>query len=109
MDPYFILIEECKLWLFLDDRQCRIHHCYPEAITAADWMANWGVELEDNIVFFSSPPSSIYGILLEDFRRVVWPRMVREYAPSEASKRKKKRVFTGLYGPSDVFLVRVKS
>ena len=76
--PYIHIIRKCKSLISRQDWEVTIGYCYREANRAADWLANFGVQLEQKWVSFGAAPKDLRAVLLEDLSGVAWSRMVPE-------------------------------
>lgn len=74
--PFIHIIRKCNALIQNHEWMVRVEHCYREANRAADWLANFGVELVEKFVLLEAVPSDLRNILLEDLGGVAWPRMV---------------------------------
>lgn len=53
-----------------------IQHCYREANRVADWLANYGVEMEQRLIIFEAVPVDLRNVLMEDLRGMTIARLV---------------------------------
>lgn len=74
--PYIDIIRECHALIHSRKWVVKVEHCYYEANKAADWLANFGVELEEKLKFIEAVPLDLRAVLLEDLGGVAWPQMV---------------------------------
>lgn len=74
--PYIHLIRKCHALIHSRDWAVKVEHCYRKANKAADWLANFGVEMEEKFKVIEAVPSDLRTVLLEDLGGVSWPRMV---------------------------------
>lgn len=74
--PAFHLIRRCKSLINREGWEVTVHHCYREANRAADWLANYGVGMEQNLLIFEAVPLDLRTILLEDFGGMTIARLV---------------------------------
>ncbi|XP_056697578.1 uncharacterized protein [Spinacia oleracea] len=72
----FHLINRCKSMIKRHGWEVRVGHCYREANRAADWLANYGVNMEQRILLFEAIPGDLRTILLEDLRGMTIARRV---------------------------------
>lgn len=66
--PKFSCISH-NLTMSMSERQgweVTVHHCYREANCAADWLANYGVNMEQHLLIFEAIPVDFRSVFLED-------------------------------------------
>ena len=68
------LVNHCRTLLHPSDWDAIILHVYREGNRAADWLANRGVDQQERVVTWNTPPPDLYRIVAEDSWGVVFPR-----------------------------------
>lgn len=81
--PFIHIIRKCMALINNSEWVVKVEHCYREANRAADWLANYGVSLEEKFVLLAVVPVDLKAILMEDLGGVTWPRMVAEHVADE--------------------------
>lgn len=74
--PYIHIIHKCIALINNREWVVKVEYCYREANRAADWLANYGVNLEEKFVLLAAVPVDLKAVLLEDLGGVAWPSMV---------------------------------
>ena len=74
--PYIHIIRKCKALICRPEWKVTVSHCYREANRAADWLANFGVSLDQRLLVLEAVPGDLQTVLLEDLRGLAHARMV---------------------------------
>lgn len=78
--PFFHIIKKCRSMIRRHGWEVAIQHCYREANRAADWLANFGVDMEQRFHYFEAIPSDLRNVLLEDLSGMTIARIVSALA-----------------------------
>lgn len=65
------IIQKCKGILHLTEWEVRINHCFREANQVDDVLANIGVDLNNDFIYFNEPPREALNLLYVGQRGVV--------------------------------------
>ena len=79
--PFIHIVRRCKELMRREGWVVNISHCYREANRAADWLANYGVDLMDKCEIIRAIPKDLRAILLEDLGGMALPRLVPVLEP----------------------------
>ncbi|XP_021849494.1 uncharacterized protein [Spinacia oleracea] len=74
--PYIHIIHKCKTLIARQGCEVTISHCYRKANRAADWLANFGVDSDQKLVFLEAVLRDLQTVLLEDLGGMTIPRLV---------------------------------
>ena len=74
--PFIHIIRKCLALINREEWEVKVTHCYREANRAADWLANYGVNLQEKFVMLQAVPKDLHAVLLEDLGGVSWPRWI---------------------------------
>ena len=75
--PYYYLWKEGQALLLNPEWQVTLDHCYREANTVADQLANLGVEQLSPLAIFERPPNAVLSHLAHDCNGPSWPHMIQ--------------------------------
>ncbi|KAL2925454.1 hypothetical protein RDABS01_000609 [Bienertia sinuspersici] len=78
MGPNMQLVKQCKQLIAQPQWVVIASHCYREANSAADWLANVGVTQDANLHVDAHPPPSLARIISNDSIGVAFPRMAKK-------------------------------
>lgn len=57
--PYIHIVRKCNDLIQNREWVVKVEHCYRKANRAADWLANYGVDLVDKFVILEAVPSDL--------------------------------------------------
>ena len=72
------LVQQCRRILQLPDWEVKVNHCFRETNRVADALANLGIGLNCEFMYFNEPPSEVSSSLFADRVGAKYPRLIMD-------------------------------
>ena len=72
------LVQQCRRILQLPDWEVKVNHCFRETNRVADALANLGIGLNCEFIYFNEPPSEVSSSLFADRVGAKYPRLIMD-------------------------------